>query len=85
MLNLIIIFLEYKDTPAVSSEYKLFCKNLPFDVTAKELADLFDDVQEIRIVYDKKTEKCKGYVSILIVENVLIYNLIELLLSCALL
>ena len=38
----------------------MFCKNLPLDVTAKELADIFDDVQEIRIVYDKKTEKCKG-------------------------
>ena len=44
----------------VSSTYTMFCKNLPHDTNENEIAELFRDVLDVRVVRYPHTKKLKG-------------------------
>jgi len=42
-------------------QYKLLCRNLPFETLEQEIAGLFYNVENVELVRYKETKKSKGY------------------------
>lgn len=39
----------------------MFVRNLPYSATEEEISDLFENVEEVRILIDRQTGNSKGY------------------------